>query len=66
MKLNLLRDVRGSGAAGKVIADMAAAAVSKNNVIFGSVNANKRHWYRAGAESESSRPQVAQPVDLAL
>jgi len=28
-------------------ADIAAAAVLKNNVIFGSVNANKRHWYRA-------------------
>ena len=23
-------------------------AVLKNNVIVGSVNANKRHWYRAG------------------
>ena len=33
---------------GRVVADMAAAAVLKNNVIFGSVNANKRHWYRAG------------------
>lgn len=29
-------------------ADVAAAAVLKNNVIVGSVNANKRHWYRAG------------------
>jgi threonine dehydrogenase-like Zn-dependent dehydrogenase len=29
-------------------ADIAAAAVLKNNVIVGSVNANKRHWYRAG------------------
>ncbi|MFC1765567.1 theronine dehydrogenase, partial [Planctomycetota bacterium] len=28
-------------------ADIAAASVLKNNVIFGSVNANKRHWYRA-------------------
>ena len=28
-------------------ADIAAAAVLKNNVIVGSVNANKRHWYRA-------------------
>jgi threonine dehydrogenase-like Zn-dependent dehydrogenase len=27
---------------------MAAAAVLKNNVIVGSVNANKRHWYKAG------------------
>ena len=29
-------------------ADMAAAVVLKNNVVFGSVNANKRHWYKAG------------------
>jgi len=27
-----------------------AAAVLKNNVIVGSVNANKRHWYK-GAEN---------------
>ncbi len=31
-----------------VLADMAAAAVLRNNVIVGSVNANKRQWYRAG------------------
>jgi threonine dehydrogenase-like Zn-dependent dehydrogenase len=29
-------------------ADIAASAVLKNTVIVGSVNANKRHWYRAG------------------
>jgi glucose 1-dehydrogenase len=29
------------------IADVAASAVLRNNVIVGSVNANKRHWYRA-------------------
>ncbi len=29
-------------------ADIAAATVLRNNVIFGSVNANKRHWYKAG------------------
>jgi threonine dehydrogenase-like Zn-dependent dehydrogenase len=29
-------------------ADMASSAVLKNNVMFGSVNANKRHWYKAG------------------
>jgi threonine dehydrogenase-like Zn-dependent dehydrogenase len=43
-----LTGVGAGGAAGRVVADMAAAAVLKNNVIFGSVNANKRHWYRAG------------------
>jgi glucose 1-dehydrogenase len=30
-------------------ADLAAAAVLKNNVVVGSVNANKRHWYKATA-----------------
>jgi glucose 1-dehydrogenase len=29
------------------ITDTAAAVVLRNNVIVGSVNANKRHWYRA-------------------
>jgi threonine dehydrogenase-like Zn-dependent dehydrogenase len=29
------------------IADIAANAVLKNNVVVGSVNANKRHWYKA-------------------
>jgi threonine dehydrogenase-like Zn-dependent dehydrogenase len=28
-------------------ADIASTAVLKNNVVFGSVNANKRHWYKA-------------------
>ncbi len=31
-------------------ADVASGAVLKNNVVFGSVNANKRHWYK-GAEA---------------
>ncbi|NTU60462.1 MAG: glucose 1-dehydrogenase [Deltaproteobacteria bacterium] len=29
-------------------AEVASTAVLKNNVVFGSVNANKRHWYKAG------------------
>jgi glucose 1-dehydrogenase len=29
-------------------ADMGAAMVLKNVVVFGSVNANRRHWYKAG------------------
>jgi len=29
-------------------ANVASAAVLKNNIVFGSVNANKRHWYKAG------------------
>ena len=31
-------------------ADVASSAVLKNNVVIGSVNANKRHWYK-GAEA---------------
>ncbi len=42
----------GVGHGGKVpnipTANVAAALVLKNNVVFGSVNANKRHWYKAG------------------
>jgi threonine dehydrogenase-like Zn-dependent dehydrogenase len=30
------------------VADIAAHAVLKNNILVGSVNANKRHWYKAG------------------
>jgi glucose 1-dehydrogenase len=43
-----LTGVGAGGATGRVVADVAAAAVLKNNVILGSVNANKRHWYKAG------------------
>jgi len=38
----------GSAPPNWAIADIAAAAVLQNNVIVGSVNANKRHWYKAG------------------
>jgi glucose 1-dehydrogenase len=38
----------GGSTVGPAAADIAAAAVLKNNVVVGSVNANKRHWYRAG------------------
>jgi threonine dehydrogenase-like Zn-dependent dehydrogenase len=42
----------GVGSGGRTIgdatADVAAAMVLQNNVIVGTVNANKRHWYRAG------------------
>ena len=31
-----------------MLADVAATLVLQNNVIVGSVNANKRHWYKAG------------------
>jgi threonine dehydrogenase-like Zn-dependent dehydrogenase len=42
-----LTGVGTGGFAPRATADMAAAAVLKNNVIVGSVNANKRHWYKA-------------------
>jgi glucose 1-dehydrogenase len=38
----------GGSTVGPDAADIAAAVVLKNNVIVGSVNANKRHWYKAG------------------
>jgi threonine dehydrogenase-like Zn-dependent dehydrogenase len=38
----------GGHTVGPAVADMAASAVLKNNVVVGSVNANKRHWYKAG------------------
>ena len=37
----------GGSTVGPATADIAAAAVLKNNVLVGSVNANKRHWYKA-------------------
>jgi glucose 1-dehydrogenase len=42
-----LTGVGAGGMTGRAVADVAAAAVLKNNVIVGSVNANKRHWYKA-------------------
>jgi threonine dehydrogenase-like Zn-dependent dehydrogenase len=42
-----LTGVGTGGIAPRATADYAAAAVLKNNVIVGSVNANKRHWYKA-------------------
>ena len=43
---------RASGPAGapsgSPTADVGANVVLRNNVVVGSVNANKRHWYRAG------------------
>jgi threonine dehydrogenase-like Zn-dependent dehydrogenase len=48
-----LTGVGAGGPAGNLItADVAAQAVLKNEVVVGSVNANKRHWYK-GAEALS-------------
>ena len=40
----------GGGSAVDTTADVAATMVLKNNVILGTVNANKRHWYQAGQD----------------
>ena len=42
-----LTGVGAGGISNLALADVAAAAVLKNNVVVGSVNANKRHWYKA-------------------
>jgi threonine dehydrogenase-like Zn-dependent dehydrogenase len=42
-----LTGVGSGGVASRAVADVAAAVVLKNNVLVGSVNANKRHWYKA-------------------
>jgi threonine dehydrogenase-like Zn-dependent dehydrogenase len=42
-----LAGVGTGGVGSRAVADVAAAAVLKNNVVVGSVNANKRHWYKA-------------------
>jgi glucose 1-dehydrogenase len=38
----------GGGTSDLSTADVAAEAVLRNKVLVGSVNANKRHWYKAG------------------
>jgi glucose 1-dehydrogenase len=43
-----LTGVGAGGVASRAVGDVAAQVVLKNNVLVGSVNANKRHWYRAG------------------
>jgi threonine dehydrogenase-like Zn-dependent dehydrogenase len=52
-----LTGIGAGGSLGGAVADMAAAAVLKNNVIVGSVNANKRHWYRAGVNLAQADPK---------
>jgi threonine dehydrogenase-like Zn-dependent dehydrogenase len=38
----------GGGASNNITADVAADAVLRNKVVVGSVNANKRHWFKGG------------------
>ena|SRR5215510_1656330 len=52
-----LTGVGSGGAAGSgPTADLAAAVVLKNNVVIGSVNANRRHWYRAAEALRRADP----------
>jgi threonine dehydrogenase-like Zn-dependent dehydrogenase len=43
-----LTGIGSGGFANRAVGDVAAAVVLKNNVLVGSVNANKRHWFKAG------------------
>jgi threonine dehydrogenase-like Zn-dependent dehydrogenase len=53
----------GGPTVGPEVADVAASVVLKNNVIVGSVNANKRHWYKAGqALARADRSWLARLV----
>jgi threonine dehydrogenase-like Zn-dependent dehydrogenase len=53
----------GGTTVGPAAADLAAAVVLKNNVIVGSVNANRRHWFRAGqALARADRAWLARLV----
>ncbi|HSE06873.1 MAG TPA: glucose 1-dehydrogenase [Methylomirabilota bacterium] len=57
----------GVGSGGRTVglptADVAAAMVLRNNVVVGSVNANKRHWYKAGeALARADRAWLARLV----
>jgi threonine dehydrogenase-like Zn-dependent dehydrogenase len=50
----------GGATMGPAVSDVAAASVLKNNVVVGSVNANKRHWYKAaGALARADREWLA-------
>jgi threonine dehydrogenase-like Zn-dependent dehydrogenase len=53
----------GGHAASGLVADLAAQTVLRNNVVIGSVNANKRHWYKAAnVLARSDRDWLAQLV----
>jgi len=53
---------KGGAAVGASIADVAAAAVLRNNVIVGSVNANKRHWYKASEALAHAKREWLEPL----
>ena len=51
-----LTGVGSGGVESRAVGDIAKAVVLKNNLVVGSVNANKRHWYRAGQNLVHSDP----------
>jgi threonine dehydrogenase-like Zn-dependent dehydrogenase len=58
-----LTGVGGGGVSRYAVADVAAKVVLKNNVLVGSVNANKRHWYKASqALAEADRSWLARLI----
>ena len=59
-----LTGVGTGGATAKLaMADVAAEMVLRNTVVVGSVNANKRHWYKAGeALARADRSRLARLV----
>ena len=53
----------GGAASGRITADVATDAVLRNKVVVGSVNANKRHWYKAGeALARADRDWLSQLI----
>ena len=61
-----LTGVGTGGSAIGSVADAAAQMVLRNNVIVGSVNANKRHWYKAGeALARADRAWLRQLINRA-
>ena len=58
-----LTGVGGGGISGYAVADVAAKVVLNNNVLVGSVNANKRHWYKASqALAQADRDWLARLI----
>ena len=60
-----LTGVGGGGQPSGLPADVAKELVLANNVVIGSVNANRRHFYRAAEALAAGRPGLAGPADLA-
>jgi len=50
LKPSILAHRSGGRTTGLTVADVASEIVLQNNVVVGSVNANKRHWYKAAQD----------------